>query len=124
MLLRTVDYGNGRKVAYKIVEGTAYHLETPDPVVSVLSDYQEGRNQTDARLEIALGDTVTGRSWGYPESGYIGRSTGSVKIPLLIPNSRSTGGFAILDHCIVRICTARGKLTLYQHPLYHEDELA
>ena len=56
-------------------------------------------------------------------AGYIGRSTGSQKIPLLIYNTRSMGGDHILDHCIVKIATAVGKHVLYQHPKYHAAEL-
>ena len=48
---------------------------------------------------------------------------GPVKVPLLIANSRSIGGGAILDFCIVRIRTAAGGRVLYQHPAYHHGSL-
>ena len=35
----------------------------------------------------------------------------------MIHNTRSTGGGAILDHCIVKITV--DKKTVYQHPKYH-----
>jgi hypothetical protein len=49
--------------------------------------------------------------------GTIGRSTGTIKIPLLINNSRSFGGPGLLDDCIIKITV--DKKTVYSHPLYH-----
>jgi hypothetical protein len=104
---------------YKIVNGTSYDERTPDEVVRVLENARQSRQ----RLHVSLGETDDergrlGQDWldehGY---GYIGRSTGNVKIPLLIHNRRSLGGFGLLDHCIVRICTSSGRV-LWQHPQY------
>lgn len=39
--------------------------------------------------------------------GTVGRSTGKVKIPLLVHNSRSMGGGGILTHCIIGIRLSR-----------------
>lgn len=75
------------------------------------------------RVRFHWGDTITGRDYGdiYDVSGTVSRSTGSQKIPLLIHNSRSTGGGGILDHCIVKITESSGaKRVIYQHPSYHE----
>ena len=44
--------------------------------------------------------------------GYIGRSTGTIKVPLLVPPGE-IGGSALLDQCIIRIDTPRQ--VLYQH---------
>lgn len=101
---------------YNIVNGTAYHAETKQIIIDVLERARQNR----IRLKIYYGDTVTGRSWleEYDIYGTIGRSTGDYKIPLLIHNSRSIGGGALLDHCIVKICTAAGGQTLYKHPTF------
>lgn len=101
---------------YKVVNGTSYHVETIDTVIDIL-DTARGRSK---RLKIYLGDTKTGRDW-FEENerfGYIGRSTGSIKIPLLIPKINSHGGGALLDHCIVKIQESKGNRVLYQHLLY------
>ena len=88
---------------YKITEsGTAYHIDTPDDLVAVL----ERLRTTKERVTLDYGDVATGRSWGeqYDISGRIGRSTGGrFNVPLLIHNSRSWGGGALLDHCILSI---------------------
>ena len=71
------------------------------------------------RIRVWYGDIQSGIAW--PEEndvlGYVGRSTGSIKTPLLIPNSRSHGGGGILQDRIVRIDTTKGK-TLYKHETF------
>lgn len=106
-----VDYSE-----YYECDGTWFHASTPVTVVHILQDAQRRRE----RLVLWYGDNKTGRAWGDIETGYIGRSTGAIKIPLLVHNSRSTGGPAILDDCIVKIATSRGRKVLYQHPEFHE----
>jgi len=111
---------NGMNSEFKIVNGTAYHMETPDQVINVL---EESRNSNrDQRIRLFYGDSKTGKDWHEEHDimGYIGRSTGSIKIPLLINNRNSYGGGAVLDHCIVKI--TKDKTTLYQHPKYHTDK--
>lgn len=73
------------------------------------------------RVRIWYGDTDTGVSWldEYDTMGTIGRSTGRQKIPLLIKNSRSSGGGGILCHCIIRIDVISSKRTIYEHPLFY-----
>ena len=116
---------NGNVIRYKITEGTAYHEETPDEVVRILENArQSGR---DIRLRFCYGDTKTGRDWGetYDTTGYIGRSTGSIKIPILIKKINSFGGPGLLDHCIVRIERKnrgdRNYREVYRHPRYHKE---
>lgn len=80
------------------------------------------------RLHISLGETEgpnTGRDWleEFDIHGFIGRSMGPIKVPLLIANRRSRGGGAVLDHCIVRIRQSAGGRVLYQHPAYHFGSL-
>jgi len=110
---------------YKVVEGTSYHDETPDDVIRVLENARQHR----LRLHVSLGETEgpqAGRDWleEFETHGYVGRSMGPVKVPLLVANRRSTGGGAILDHRIVRIRESAGGRVLYQHPQYHHGQLA
>ena len=102
---------------YRQVNGTFYDERTPGEVIRVLESARQNR----IRLHISLGNTETGRDWleEFETHGYIGRSMGPVKVPLLIANRRSLGGGAILDHCVVRIRTAAGGWVLWQHPAYH-----
>lgn len=104
-----------------IVNGTTYSDSTPKEVVKLLELHRQVRLE---RLRLSYGDAKTGKDWleEADVEGYIGRSTGTVKIPLLIANRRSTGGPEILDHCIVRIKTASGGRVLWQHPKYHNGE--
>lgn len=109
---------DSRGIAYKNLGGTFYHFETEDKVCRVL----ETCMNTHERIRIYLGDAATGKDWGEVNDvkGYVGRSTGQIKIPLLVYNSRSLGGGALLDHCIVKIETTKGKRVLYQHENYHQ----
>lgn len=110
---------NGNKITYKIINGTAYHVETPDVVVKLLETYR--RNGT--RVRLFFGDAETGRDWleELDTIGTIGRSMGKIKVPLLVKNDRSSGGGALLDHCIVRITV--DKQDVYRHPKYHQGEI-
>ncbi len=100
----------------KLANGTAYNTETKQEVIDVLEKVRQNKT----RIIVDYGDVKTGRSWNeiYNIQGYIGRSTGQIQIPLLVFNSRSLGGGALLDDCIVKIVTSKGKKVLYQHPNY------
>jgi len=117
--MNTVTDSRGN--TYEIHDGTAYHLGTPPEVIRILENHLHDYSE---RLHLSYGDKETGEDWNeeYDVDGYIGRSSGSIKIPLLIHNSRSMGGSGILTDCIVRIQTAKGKITLYKHPKYHSNE--
>lgn len=106
---------------YKTINGTSYDVRTPDEVVAIL----ENARQTRTRLHVSLGDSESGRDWLEENMvhGFIGRSTGSIKIPLLVHNRRSLGGPGLLDHCIVRIRTSSGGRILWQHPGYHHGQI-
>lgn len=102
-------------------KGLYFHPETPQRVRDVLAaEFHTGR-----RLRLHYGDTATGRVWleEYDIIGTVSRSTGRIKIPILIFNSRSFGGMGILDNCIVRIQDVKTKADLYAHPKYAPPEL-
>ena len=75
---------------YKVVNGTSYHINTHSTIVDILERARQNRT----RIILDYGDTETGQSWGerFDICGYVGRSTGQSKIPLLVYNSRSLDG--------------------------------
>src|SRR5258705_2175792 len=97
---------NKEEQKYKVVNGTYYDERTSDNVIASL----ECARNNGTRIILEYGDTQTGQGWGdmYDITGTIGRSTGPIKIPLLIHNRQSMGGPAILDHCIVSIVDCNG----------------
>jgi len=101
---------------YKLLNGISFSKTTPDKVCQILANHCGGRN---TRIRIFLGDEKTGKDWleVWDTIGYVGRSTGNIKIPLLIRRKDSWGGGAILDDCIVKITI--DKCVVYQHPNYH-----
>jgi len=102
---------------YKVVEGVSFDKDTPDAVIRVLLSNMKSRQ----RVRLFYGDPKTGRDYGeeFDIMGYIGKSAGQVKIPLLINNSRSIGGFPMITGIIVRITV--DKWDVYRHPKYHCD---
>ena len=102
----------------KMSSGTCYHSRTDEKVINVLETLISNRK----RIRLWYGEN--GKSWNEEHDimGYIGRSTGSIKIPLLINNSRSLGGGSVLDHCIVKITDTKTKRVLYQHPNFKQGK--
>lgn len=113
---------NGNTINYQITEsGTAYHAETPLQVINVLEQARINRQ----RIKVYFGDIKTGKDWNEENDtiGYIGRSGGKIKIPLLVHNSTSLGGGGLLDHCIVKIREAKGNRVLYQQHNYNSPKI-
>lgn len=111
--------GNGNVIKYvRLKSGTCYHAATPKKVIKVLEEMLKTRT----KVRIFYGDAKTGQSWHEENDvvGRIGRSTGTIKIPLLVPDGES-GGSGLLDHCIIRIDTHEG--TLYQHRKFRVGEM-
>lgn len=98
---------------YKEIGGTSYRFETPQEVIDILERSRINRT----KIRVFFGD-VTGRDWmeEYDTMGHVGRSTGEIKVPLLIPRATSSGGGALIDSSIVKITI--DKITVYQHPNY------
>lgn len=91
---------------YKIVSGTAYHKDTPDDLIRVLERIMH-------RTRIVVDYTYIDE---YERFGYVGRSTGRYRVPLLVYNERSTGGPQLSTNEIVRIRTSKGRELLWQLP--------
>ena len=100
--------------------GTWYDPRTSKEVINVL---EEART-LNYRVRIFTGDVDTGVDWlsEHGVVGRVGRSSGFIKVPLLIVGS-DIGGESILDHCILRIVHAASKRELYRHPLYQAPAL-
>lgn len=93
-----------------------FNDKTNDAVKRVITSAYNSKQ----RIRIVYGDSETGRDWLEENDviGTIGRSTGTIKTPLLISNSRSFGGGAILTDCIVKIVDVKTKRVLYVNPKY------
>lgn len=104
-------------IAHPASKATTFEPHTPDPVIAILED---ARNRQ-SRLRLYYGNRETGRDWNDENDvlGYIGRSMGPIRAPLLIKTRASRGGFAILTAHIVRIQSARDKRVLWEHATYH-----
>lgn len=118
-MARTVCSISCDKSNYIVVNGTYYKKETGLRMATTL----ENIRTNGYRVRFHWGNTETGEDWGdvYDVEGTIGRSTGPIKIPLLMKTKSSMGGGAILDHCIVKIVFSNKKDggVIYQHPKYH-----
>ena len=101
--------------------GTYFEPGTPEAVKRILESFR----QSGRKLRLFLGDTTTGRDWLSEQDvlGYIGRSGGALKVPLLLDRSYSSGGGALLTANIVRIVSTDSRRDVYRHPLYQKPEL-
>ena len=85
---------------YQQIGGTSYDSRTSNEVIRVLENARISRT----RIIVDYGCVETGKSWNeeFDITGYVGRSTGNIKIPLLVYNSRSYGGGGLFDHAIIK----------------------
>lgn len=111
-----IECTDGRKYVESVKTQLCYSTQTPSVVVSIIESLFHSRE----RIVFDFGDIKTGQSWGEVNdiSGRIGRSTGVIKIPLLVHNRKSLGGGALSDNCIVRILESKGKKVIYSHQNY------
>lgn len=99
--------------------GVWWAKSTPEAVRRALLTLR----QSQWRCRVFYGDVATGKDWNEENEtiGYVGSSTGPKPVLLLVHNTRSTGGGAILDDSIVKIVNIATGETVYQHPQYHTD---
>lgn len=96
---------------YKVVNGISFKNETPNDLCVIISNLI-GNNK---RYRFDFGNTETKVSWNeiYDIDGYIGKSTGMKKVPLLIHNKRSLGGGEISTHRVLSITEIKTKKIIY-----------
>lgn len=94
-------------------KGVYFRIGTPEKLCDILLKLKESRT----RLIFDFGNIETGESWGevYDISGYIGKSTGTKPILLLVHNSRSHGGGELSTNRVLSIKNSNGKSLLYKH---------
>ena len=125
---------NGNTVYYTIKDGTYFEkgillkdgtLEVYSKVDERLMDIINNYRSNDWRVRIWCGDIETGRAWNeeYAVTGTIGRSNGSIKIPLIIANKRSYGGLALNVGNIIRIDDIEDKRTIWKMDNFHVEKM-
>ena len=130
----TENICNGNIVTYCKVNGTCFtssfydkgEQRTENSYNPGLWNILERCRKEHTRCRIWYGNTETGLSWNeeYEVIGYISRSSGSIKIPILLYNKRSVCGSPILDRRIVRIDDIKSKTTLYKNDNFHTSEFS
>ena len=108
---------------YQVCAGTFYHADTLYDVISWLETFRE-RNQ---RIRVTFGTVENGQVIEtHKRVGYVGRSFGPVKVPLLVYSNRSYGGEAISTDRIVMIEYANKRYcekVVWSHPAYQTVEV-
>jgi hypothetical protein len=81
--------------------------------------------RSNAKVRLVLGDADSGRCWldEYDVVGHIGRSAGTLKVPLLIEPGAEYGT-AILTACLLRIIDWNSGRDLYRHPAFRTPDLS
>ena len=94
-----------KKRKYVVKNDTYYSEGTSPDMVNILERLRNEKK----RVTFRFGDPKTGKDWGEDNdiTGRIGRSTGQIKIPLLIHNRRSMGGGGLLSANIVKIIESK-----------------
>lgn len=100
---------------------TYFEPGTPEPVRKILERY---RKEGERELRLWYGDASSGRDWceEHDVVGRIGRSCGSVKVPLLVP-AGECGGPAILTQRVVRLMDVASGRDLYRAVNYQPPRL-
>lgn len=100
---------------------TFFARDTPEMVKLQLTLRMQG----DTRIRIWYGDTKTGKATldEHDVTGYVSRTTGTHRAPLLVNSKRSMGGLIISSNRIVRIDSISSGRTLYKHEKFHVEKL-
>lgn len=99
---------------------TYFDPGTPPEAARVLESCRKARN----KIRLVLGDPSTGDSWldEYDVVGTIGRSTGTLKVPLLVEDGENGGG-AILTASVLCILDWQSGKIRFRHPAYQPPDL-
>lgn len=105
--------------------GRENKLETYDNVNEALMSLIVRAWKYKFRIRVFYGDIHTGRSWNeeYDVMGTIGRTTGSIKVPILLHNKRSRGGGALLLSSVIRVDDIEDKKTLWKLNNFHVEKM-
>lgn len=89
-----------------------------------LAKVLEGCRKSNRKVRLVLGDADTGEAWldEYDVVGTIGRSAGSLKVPLLIEDGES-GGSAILTACVLAVIDWQSGRWLFRHAAHKHLDL-
>lgn len=100
--------------------GTWFHPGT-EPAVKRILEYAR---KAEIRIRIFYGDPESGRDWleECDAMGYVSRSMGPLKIPILLKRCNSSGGGSILTDNILRIIETGTQCELYRHRNYVEPK--
>lgn len=102
---------------YRVCNGTHYPENTPDALIHALERARESGKRV--RLFYGMYDQLGEKLRVYSEEndvlGYVGRTCGSVKFPLLVHNTRSYGGGIIAANRIVAMRETKSRQWTYKH---------
>lgn len=96
--------------------GTWFAPETPVAIQKLVNRLIHSNE----KVRIFHGDRTTGRSWmeEFDVIGRVGRSTGTLKIPLLV-SEEDNYGRSLLEASIIRVIRCSDGKNLYRHPGFH-----
>lgn len=92
-------------------KGIYFYEGTPIKLCDKLIELRDSRE----RVVFDFGDIETKTSWyeQYDISGYIGKTTGTKPMLILVHNARSLGGGIISTDCVLSIKKSKGKSLIY-----------
>lgn len=93
------------------------YFYVPDNIPEKLKQVLLNSYLNKTRLLLDYGDPKTNKSWGelHDITGYIGRTTGTYKFPILVYNKRSYGGGIISVSNIIKINRSKDKIVLFDN---------
>ena len=129
------NISNGNTIYYVEREGLYFEvgifirrenkLETYDNVNEALMSLIVRAWKYKFRIRVFYGDIHTGRSWNeeYDVMGTIGRTTGNIKVPILLSRKNSNYGGALLLSSVIRVDDIEDKKTLWKLPNFHVEPM-